>query len=32
MNPPELTDEADAYEDALAADFTDRFGTPPLLV
>jgi len=29
---PELSDEADAYEDALAADFTERFGTPPLLV
>jgi hypothetical protein len=32
MNDPDLLDEADAYEDDLAADFTERFGTPPLLV
>lgn len=32
MNHSDLTDDADAYEDALAADFTERFGSPPLLV
>ncbi len=32
MNDADLFDDADAYEDALAADFMERFGTPPLLV
>ena len=32
MSPDDLLDEADAYEDALAAEFTRTFGTPPLLV
>lgn len=28
----DLRDEADAYEEALAAEFTAAFGTKPLLV
>jgi hypothetical protein len=28
----ELLDDADAYEDALAAEFTETFGTAPLLI
>ncbi len=32
MSETDLFDDADAFEDALAADFTERFGTPPLLV
>lgn len=32
MSDTDLLDEADAYEDALAAEFTETFGTAPLLV
>ncbi len=32
MTDADLLDDADAYEDALAAEFTRDFGTPPLLV
>jgi hypothetical protein len=32
MSEGELFDDEDAYEDALAAEFTETFGTTPLRV